>query len=264
MDIYDMLFYSLLRFDPADPFLTGEFTHDIVYGILLPVIGLYIILNVFSSTFAGGHTKVKNLITIGALAVIIVNGWYPVIAHLFVPIFIIALVLGTFKTFKRMIMSKETEAGLLKLGAKGMGKLGEWFYKKYKRYDKTFLFQLVGETVRLEYEREVLRKAIERIESKHELKGEGWAYVIQELHKRLADVEYKLRENENTRIKLGITNEDWEKIKKEYMKRYGKKIKEIVEKDTEATIESGGIKDKEAEKITRNAEKDVNRDPSIV
>ncbi len=257
MDVYEIIFYRILQFQPSDPLLHQNLPHDLLYAILLPTIALYIILNVFSTTFAAGHHKIKNLIIVGALGVIIINGWYPLIANMFVPIFILALILGTVKVFKRMVISKETEAGLLKLGARGAGKVGEWFYKKYKKYDKKFLYSLVFETVKLENELKALDNEIRRLTSREkELKGEGWAYALQEIHKRRNEVERKLNENKKLRLELGITNEDWERIKREILEKFGEEIIKQTEADLESTLEEAGVKEKKAEKEAKKAVED--------
>ncbi len=233
MDIYEIIFYKILQFQPSDRLLTQELPRDLLYAILLPTIALYIILNIFSTTFAAGHSKIKHLITIGALGVIIINGWYPTIAHMFVPIFIIALILGTVKVFKRMILSKETETGLLKLGAKGAGKVGGWFYKKYKKYDRKFLEQLVIETLRLENEIDAIDAVIAKLrEREGEVKDWGIA-MINELMRRREKIEEKLDKNYQLRVELGISDEDLEAVKNEVMERYKSIIKQDIKRELE-------------------------------
>jgi hypothetical protein len=234
VDVYEIIFYQILQFQPSDPLLKQNLPHDLLYAILLPAIALYIILSVFSTTFAAGHKKIKDLIIVGALGVIIINGWYPTIAHMFVPIFIIALILGTVKVFKRMVLSKETETGLLKLGAKGTGKVGEWFYKKYKKYDRKFLEQLVIETLRLENEIKAIDAVIAKLKEKEGEMRDWSIAIINEFMRRREKIEEKLNRNYQLRIELGISDKDLEDVKKEIMEKY----ESIIKQDTKRELEN--------------------------
>ncbi|MCK5474106.1 MAG: hypothetical protein KAI53_01755 [Candidatus Aenigmarchaeota archaeon] len=109
MDIYDLLFYQILKFDPMNNVLTGEFGNDLLYGLLIPGIILFMILSEFSSFVAGNHTGIRHLVTIAALGVIIQSGWYAMIAgvsSIYIPL---ALVLFIIMFFKRKLIARNQE-----------------------------------------------------------------------------------------------------------------------------------------------------------
>lgn len=112
MDIYELLFYDILKFDYSTSVLTGEFGNDILYGLLIPAILIYLVLAEFTSFVAGTHEKVKHLVTIAALGVIIQSGWYATIASMsgmYLPIALLYFLLVFAK--RKLITRKQEGAG---------------------------------------------------------------------------------------------------------------------------------------------------------
>lgn len=113
MDIYDLLFYQILKFDPMNStVLTGEFGNDLLYGLLIPGIILFLILSEFASFVAGSHKGIKHLVTIAALGVIIQSGWYAMIAgvsSIYIPLVLVYFILVFFK--RKLITRKQEGAG---------------------------------------------------------------------------------------------------------------------------------------------------------
>ncbi|NOR85648.1 hypothetical protein GQ473_06030 [archaeon] len=126
MDIADLLFYDILKIDPYSSIITGEFSHDIVYALLIPSIFLIIMLTQFGKEiFHGGKQNV--LVSIAGLAVIIVSGWYGAIASF--SAFLFPALLGFFilKFLYRMVISQKTSGAAVNAAAWGSKK----FQKKY-------------------------------------------------------------------------------------------------------------------------------------
>lgn len=92
--------------------LTGEFGNDLLYGLLIPGIILFLILSEFASFVAGSHKGIKHLVTIAALGVIIQSGWYAMIAgvsSIYIPLVLVYFILVFFK--RKLITRKQEGAG---------------------------------------------------------------------------------------------------------------------------------------------------------
>lgn len=164
MNIYDLIFYEILKFDYSSPILNGELMHDLLYGLLLPSIALYMILDIFMNYVSGEHKRLRHIIAIGGLGVILVNGWYPIIASLYIPIFLIALILTGFNYFKRHIMSESLEKEIRK-------RVGGYLNMRLKQLaiktDKRLLNDMIFRYVVLEKEIEKISKEINEILKAH-------------------------------------------------------------------------------------------------
>ena len=122
MDIYDLLFYQILKFDYSTSVLTGEFGNDILYGLLIPSILIYLVLVEFASFIAGSHKGIKHLVTIAALGVIIQSGWYARIASMSGIYFPLAILFFLLVFAKRKLITRKQEGA----GASTFGKLMEY------------------------------------------------------------------------------------------------------------------------------------------
>ncbi len=122
MDIAEFLFYTVLKIDPYSSIITGEFSHDMVYVLLIPSIFLIVMLQQFGKEiFHGG--KQSLLISIAGLAVIIVSGWYGAIASFSAFLFPVLLGFFIIKFLYRMVISQKTSNAGIKAAAWGSKKV---------------------------------------------------------------------------------------------------------------------------------------------
>ncbi len=97
-EIYDFVFYQLLQFDPTSTLLTGNLVHDLLYGILIPTIFLFFLIDAFAEIIFRG--KLRHLVSMAALGVILTSGWYPPIAEITSRFFIFLLILSILLWFR--------------------------------------------------------------------------------------------------------------------------------------------------------------------
>jgi len=112
MDIYSLIFYQILKYDPSSTFLTGDMIHDLVFGVLIPSIPVILILKFFSSYITGEHKDLQILAMIGGLAFIIFGGWFPIIAQLYLPLFGVAIFFAAINVFTRHVINEEGQKAL--------------------------------------------------------------------------------------------------------------------------------------------------------
>ncbi len=112
MDIYSLIFYQILKYDPSSTFLTGDMIHDLVFGVLIPSIPVILILKFFSSYITGEHKDLQILAMIGGLAFIIFGGWFPIIAQLYLPLFGVAIFFTAINVFTRHVINEEGQKAL--------------------------------------------------------------------------------------------------------------------------------------------------------
>ncbi|RLG13724.1 MAG: hypothetical protein DRN71_04315 [Candidatus Nanohalarchaeota archaeon] len=119
--IYDFIFYTLLKYGYASSVLTGELTHDIIYGLLIPTIFIAIVVHQAVYRIFGDSSKfIGYLSSITALGVIITMGWVPLIAGIGGFVFVILIALYFIYAFYRRIVSEGHE----KMVYDAAGKLG--------------------------------------------------------------------------------------------------------------------------------------------
>ena len=116
-DIYDFVFYNLLKYDHASSVLTGELQNDIIFGLLIPTIFIAIVLYFgVHQIFGAGHKAIGALSAITGLGVIVTLGWVPIIAGIGGFAFVIIIV-GFFLTaFYRRLVPSGLEVGAYKAG----------------------------------------------------------------------------------------------------------------------------------------------------
>ncbi len=112
MDIYETVFYDILQIDRSSTLLTGEFGHDIVFGLLIPSILLILILKEFGKFFAGDSKLAGTLVPIAGLAAIVVGGFYGVIAQFSTMLFVIMLAMFIIVYFKRRLITRGQEGAI--------------------------------------------------------------------------------------------------------------------------------------------------------
>lgn len=100
-NIYNFVFYDILKFDPSSTVLTGELQNDIIFGLLVPAVFIFILLYFFVyHQFGAGSKFLGTLSSLTAFGVIITLGWVPLIAGLggfaFVLILFLALLRGIY------------------------------------------------------------------------------------------------------------------------------------------------------------------------
>lgn len=112
MDIYETVFYDILQIDRSSTLITGEFGHDMVFGLLIPSILLILILREFGKFFAGDSKLAGTLVPIAGLAAIIVGGFYGVIAQFSTMLFILMLAMFIIVYFKRRLITRGQEGAI--------------------------------------------------------------------------------------------------------------------------------------------------------
>ncbi len=135
-DIYDFVFYNLLKYDYSSSVLTGDLQHDVIFGLLIPTVFIAFVLY-FSvrNVFGAGHPMIGNLAAITGLGVIITLGWVPLIAGFGSFVFVALLALLFIGAFYRRLVPDGAEmklrSGATKLG--GMVDIGNPVIPKKQR-----------------------------------------------------------------------------------------------------------------------------------
>ncbi len=112
MDIYETVFYDILQIDRSSTLITGDFGHDIVFGLLIPSVLLILILKEFGKFFAGDSKLAGTLVPIAGLAAIIVGGFYGVIAQFSSMLFVLMLAMFIIVYFKRRLITRGQEGAI--------------------------------------------------------------------------------------------------------------------------------------------------------
>lgn len=118
-DIYDFIFYTVLKYDYSSSVLTGELQNDIIFGLLVPTIFIAFVLY-FSvrNVFGAGHAAIGNLAAITGLGVVVTLGWVPIIAGLGGFVFVALLAILFIGSFYRRLVPEGAEMKLRGAAAK--------------------------------------------------------------------------------------------------------------------------------------------------
>ena len=134
LDIYDFVFYDLLKYDTSSSVLTGELQNDVIFGLMVPTIFILIVLLTgVKQMFGDSHKSVGYLASITGLGVIMTLGWVPIIAGLGGFVFVLALIGYFIAAFYRRIISHGHEKVLVDNAKKLGGAIDMGNYALTKR-----------------------------------------------------------------------------------------------------------------------------------
>ncbi len=119
VQVYDLIFYEILKIDPASPVLNGDLFHDLIFGVLIPSVFLILFFEEFTRRVFNG--KMRHLITVCGMGVLIAYGWYGVIVSMTSILFPLLLGLYLIFFFYRSIVGKKGSEAMIK-GAEFLGK----------------------------------------------------------------------------------------------------------------------------------------------
>jgi len=116
-DIYDFVFYDILKFDPSSSVLTGELQNDVIFGLLVPAVFIFIVLYFFVyHQFGAGSKFLGTLASLTGFGVIITLGWVPLIAGLGGFAFVLILFLAILRGFYSRLIPKGVDTKVYKAG----------------------------------------------------------------------------------------------------------------------------------------------------
>lgn len=122
-EIYDFVFYNILKYDTSSSTLSGELQNDVIFGLLIPTVFIAILLYFFVfKIFGAGNKVIGTLSSITALGVIVTLGWVPLIAGMGGFAFVIILALALIRGIYSKLVPKGVDTKLY--GA------GKWAGKK--------------------------------------------------------------------------------------------------------------------------------------
>lgn len=123
-DIYDFVFFEILKYDYSSSALTGELQHDIIFGLMIPTIFIALVAYTgVNKIFGEAHKVIGYLASITAVGVIMTLGWVPIIAGIGGPVFVVLIALYFMVAFYRRIVSHGHEKKLVDAAGWAGGKM---------------------------------------------------------------------------------------------------------------------------------------------
>jgi len=119
LNIYDIIFKTILQLPMCIGgsgwgCITGDISHDFIYGLFIPHVVL--ILFLFVATRGLGHKGLETLLGIGVYVFIIYSGFYPFFATLTLMWLVISLFIAGFYFFWGRVIHPTRSKELFKLG----------------------------------------------------------------------------------------------------------------------------------------------------
>lgn len=137
--LYELIFKTILQVPQCGPgggwgCLTGNFSHDFIYALLLPHIVLLVFLYIVSRTelIFQKHTGLGTLFGLGVYIFIVYSGWYAFLASWLVIWLALTIVLAFGYFFLGKIISPSLTKGRFEIGKKVGGYLSKPWDKQRK------------------------------------------------------------------------------------------------------------------------------------
>ena len=125
VSLYDLIFKTVLQMPQCAGGATwgcvnGIFSHDFIFGLLLPHIVL--IIFIFGAAEFGPHKGLSTLLGMGIYIFIVYSGWYALFASLTLFWLALSLILSTFFFISGRIISPAKAESLAMIARKGKQK----------------------------------------------------------------------------------------------------------------------------------------------